>query len=514
MSNKTKKTLLIVAKVALHVLGFPLLFVLSLILNLNVIKGGLSYGAAAFTSLIFTVIVAAIYYLAYFLVRTKKKRSIRNQHIIVAIVVVCSLTGLWMLLDAFIPEPLETATSSTIRWEDLSDNWEARAEVNSNLLKEYITLNYNLGRIPTEGKSLDSYLKEGAKNAAVADVMKKDFLSIDNNGYATFTGPSIDYAQIDRMTIPVLLHLLLDKRTSTSTEGPRLIPMLYYHSGVEGDDTPYMVVRTTYKAGGVTCHYCVVDEDLNVIEDLEEVNVIIRKNGKFVAQHKSYNGEGHEEIDEKACDTQAQALAYLQDEWYVTDDYYYVDYRLVEANWDVLDMMGTPMEMQLLSPEMMNFNLGDVNSMLASMGTVGDLLQMDMIEDTFELVAMMTSEKEVLGSPLYIGIDTQTGTLSLTPANARRGTLDYMRQAWLDSNGLLYIVVGFFSTRTLFYIYGPIMAIIAILLGLVREQQAKIKAQEAQGGAEEQPEEKPEGEEELSEEEQAAQVSELGQVDV
>ncbi|MBO4535315.1 MAG: hypothetical protein J5755_05205 [Clostridia bacterium] len=513
MSNSTKKTLLLVAKIALHVLGFPLLFVLALVLNLNLIKGGISYGAAAFASLIFTAIIAVIYFLTYFLVRTKKKRSIRNQHIIIAIVVVCSMTGLWMLLDAFVPEPLETATSSTIRWEDFSDNWDARAEVNANLLKDYITLNYNLGRIPTEGKSLDAYLKEGVRNKDVADVLERDFLSIDNNGYATFVGPSIDYAQIDRMTIPVLLHLLLDKRTSTSTEGPRLIPMLYYHSGVEGDNNAYLVVRTTYKAGGVTCHYAVVDDDLNVIEDLEEVNVIIRKNGKFVAQHKSYNGEGHEEIDEKACDTQAQALAYLQDEWFVTDDYYYVDYRLVEANWDVLDMMGTPMEMQLLSADMMNMNLGDVNALLASFGTVGDLLQMDMIEDTFELVALMTSEKEVLGSPLYVGINTETGALSLTPANDRRGTLDYMRQAWLNSNGLLYIVCGFFSTRTLFYIYSPILAILALLLGLVREREAKLKADEAAAKTEE-PEDKPESEEELSEEEKAAQVSELGQVDV
>jgi hypothetical protein len=514
MNDNVKKILLTVAKVALHVLGIPLLFVLALVLNLKVIKGGISYGAAAFAALIFTAVIALIYYLAYFLVRTKKKRSIRNQHLIVAIVIVCSMTGLWMVLDAFIPEPLETATSSTLRWEDLSDNWEARAEVNEGLLKEYITLNYNLGRIPIEGKSLDSYLKEGVRNKAVADVMKKDFLSIDNNGYATFVGPSIDYAQCDRMSIPVLLHLLLDKRHSTSTEGPRQIPMLYYRSAVEGDTGEYMILRASYKVGGMQYRYAVVDDDLNVIEDLSELNVIVRRNGKFVAQHKEYGSEG-EEITEQACDTQAQAALWLDEEYAVGDEYYFVDYRLVEANWDVLDMLGTPMEMNVLSEDLMNTNLGDINSLLASLGTIGNVLQMDMIPDTLNLVSMMIAEPQVLGSPIYIGIDVETGNLTLTPANSSRGTLDYMRQAWLDNNGLLYIVVGFFSTRTLFYIYAPIMAIIAILLGIVREREAllKGKAQEEQP-AEPQEGDGEEGAEGEGEAQAEASVSELGEVDV
>ena len=38
--------------------------------------------------------------------------------------------------------------------------------------------------------------------------------SIDGNGYASFKSPSVDYAQSDRMTITVLLHLFLDNRSS------------------------------------------------------------------------------------------------------------------------------------------------------------------------------------------------------------------------------------------------------------------------------------------------------------
>ena len=139
--SKKQKIAATIAKVALHVVGFPVLFLVVLLINLEVIKGGISYGLPVFVSLIVTAVMAIIFYATYFLVRTKKSRSIRNQHVIIAIVALCSLMGLWMVVDAFLPEPLETATSSTLRWEDLSDNWAARAEVNKDLLDDYITLN-------------------------------------------------------------------------------------------------------------------------------------------------------------------------------------------------------------------------------------------------------------------------------------------------------------------------------------------------------------------------------------
>lgn len=512
MNNSTKKTLLLVAKIALHVLGIPLLFVLAFVLNLKVIKGGLSYGAAAFAALIFTAVIALIYYLAYFLVRTKKGRSIRNQHIIVAIVIVCSMTGLWMLLDAFVPEPLETATSNTIRWEDLSDNWEERGEVNANLLKDYITLNYNMGRLPIEGKSLDDYLKEGTRNEKVADLMKRDFLSIDHNGYATFAGPSIDYAQMDRMTIPVLLHLLLDKRQMVELTEDEVkkgwskeIPVLCYYSSDPEDNEPYLIIRASYKVGGKQVRYVVIDNDLNVIDEVGEIDMIVCQNGKYVAQHKRYikvNGKDAEEIDSKECNTKAEAVAWLQAESYIEDDdvYYVAGFRYTQVNWDVLDMLGTPMEMQLLTAEVMEGEMPLIG------GTIGEFVGSDEVLDILGMVSMMIAEDKVLGSPIYVGIDVDTGTVSLTPSNDSRGTLDYMRQAWLNSNDLLFIIVGFFSTRTLFYIYAPVMALIAILLGVIREQEAALKGKEEEEKAEdasqeEEPKQAPQAEQENEEDE-------------
>ena len=53
-----------------------------------------------------------------------------------------------------------------------------------------------------------------------------------------------------------------------------------------------------------------------------------------------------------------------------------------------------------------------------------------------------------------------------------------METAWLNSQGLLYIVVSLFSTRILFYAFGPYLAIITILLGLIREQERKLRLKE------------------------------------
>lgn len=460
-----KKTALTIGKIALHVLGFPLLFVVVLVINLNCIEGGISYGAAAFASLIVTAVMAAIFYATYFLVRTKKSRSIRNQHIILAIVVVCCLAGLWMAVDAFLPEPLETATSNTLRWEDLSDNWDARADVNKQLLQDYIALNYHLGRLPNN-LTLDEYYAQGIRNKDVKALQDLDFASIDKNGYATFVGPSIDYAQVDRMTIPVILHLLLDKREHLPTA---TIPVPYFTNDGENG---YKILRANKQ-------YFVVNDDLEVIDTVTDLYTVTLTDGQYVPLYKAYVGEKEfiEPEEKVGFTTKQEAVDYLKNEYGVDDtEIYTVTWKNVDVNWHVLDMLGTPMEMQLLSPEVADtaIELGPVKL------TVGSLLQMDLVPDALAIVAEMVADENILTSPLYISLDPATGTLTLTPSNSSRGTLDYMHQAWLANNGLLYIVVSFFSTRTIFYIFAPIMALLSYALGVIREQEAKLKEADAQ----------------------------------
>ena len=510
------KTLLTVFKVILHVVGWPLLFVLVYVLNRDVIAGGSMYGLAVLVCLIVTAVMAIVYYLAYFLVRTKRKRSIRNQHVIIAIVAICCLCGFWALLDAFIPAPLETATSSTLRWEDLSDNWGARAEVQEQLLTDYVTINYNLGRLTAPNdETLEDYIKQGPNgNEELKALLEADFHSIDSDGYASFRGPSIDYAQADRMTIPVLLHLFLDDRSNVQGANSDYakendldkltIAVPYYNVYDVGVDpsgqAKYEDVRIYhgFKKNRVATFF-VTDADLNDLYETNKVAVISRCAGKWTVMFKSCRGKTTTTADPKQFDKIEDAVAYVRSAEVGVTQYFVGSYREATVNWHVLDMMGTAMEMSLLDETVVQTDivalLGGLNFDESIKGilvgtledndvsTVASVLQMDLVPDALALVADMVAEREVLGSPLYISLDSETGTLSLNPSNAKRGVLGYMEMAWLNSQGLLYIIVSLFSTRTLFYAYAPFMALIAILLGLIREKERQFKASGASAAA-------------------------------
>ncbi len=493
-----KKTLLTILKVVLHVVGFPLLLALVFILNLDVIKGGSMYGVAVFVCAIITVVMAVVYYLAYFLVRTKKSRSIRNQHIIVAIVAVCCLSGFWMLLDGFIPGPLENATSSTVRWEDLSDNWGARAEVQEKLLRDYVTINYNLGRLTApNGETIEDYISQGPNgNAELHDLLSHDYHSIDSDGYSSYMGPSIDYAQSDRMTIPVLLHLFLDDRSDVQGANsayakknnlPEVTLAVPYYDvyDYESGDKIETDVRIYHGAANGSARFFVTDQDLNIKDDYtsRKIAVISQFGGGWALVVKSAANQN--EYEAVQCATFSEALSKAADEISGIEFYFVGGYKQASVNWHVLDMLGTSMEMNILSESLVNTDLlamlnesgmGIISSALpAGVQYISDILELDLVPDAFALVADMVAEDEVLGSPIYISLDSKTGTLTLEPSNSHRGVLGYMEMAWLDSQGLLYIIVSLFSVRTLFYIYGPIMGLIAVLLGFVREKEQALQ---------------------------------------
>ena len=121
-------------KIILHLAGFPLLIALIVVFTLPVIQAGITYGVMVFVGLIVTVVMALIYYLVFFLMAKRGKKTIYQQTIVSIIVAVACLGGLWLAIDAFLPDVLADATSKTIFYEDLADDYKARAEVNKNLL--------------------------------------------------------------------------------------------------------------------------------------------------------------------------------------------------------------------------------------------------------------------------------------------------------------------------------------------------------------------------------------------
>lgn len=202
-------------QVILHILGFPALIALVVLVNLPIIKGGMSYGIFVFVGVIVAVVMAIIYYIAFLCVVKSKKKSITKQTITLILVIFFCLCGLWVVADVALPDFLASATSNTIFYEDLVDNYQARALVNEALLDEYILRNYNNGNLPNEkngGLTLKQYQEEGVRNEKVKQLLTIHFASIDKDGYKSFVEPWIGMANGGRLTIPTLVHLLLDER--------------------------------------------------------------------------------------------------------------------------------------------------------------------------------------------------------------------------------------------------------------------------------------------------------------
>jgi hypothetical protein len=348
--------------VLLYILGFPALIGLIAYNSIDMIKGGISYGVFVFVGIIIVVVFALLYFAVVGIMAKnasrKGKKNIYHQTFVAMLLSFCLLGGFWMLIDVAIPDLLADATSNTLYYEDLADNYYARSIVNEELLDEYISRNVANGNL--QSKTLEQYQAEGVNNEEVAMLMAIQYNSIDLAGYQTFTGPWIDLALGDRMTIPVLVHLLLDERE---------VPDLEY----------YLYNYTT----------------------------------------------------EEVC----------------TDPVY----------WNVLDMLGTTMEIDTGMQEVADYDM--VISLISN--------------KLSELIA----DPDILGSPIYIDVD---GTVvTLTPSNELRGVLDYQSMAWLYQNGAIYAIVMLFSTRKYFLIFAGWLVISNFFIGMLRGMGDELKQKNA-----------------------------------
>ena len=79
------------------------------------------------------------------------------------------------------------------------------------LIDNFVKWNYANGNLDNS-ESLDYWLEQGWSAPEVKELISVNFNSIDKNGYVTFRGPWINLADDDRLTIPVLVHLVLNQR--------------------------------------------------------------------------------------------------------------------------------------------------------------------------------------------------------------------------------------------------------------------------------------------------------------
>ena len=231
-------------RVILHLLGYPLLLAAVLYLNWNIIMTQTSnYGIFVFVGAIVAVVMGIIYYVCYAGITAKRKKkakgkskgkrkrrkqkSIFNQTLRLCLVIVITTTGLWAVCDLALPDFLANATSSTLYYEDLADGWADRAEVNEELLDTFIELSVKANTLPKgnmkTNEAIEYYQSKGLKETlaelndneyykSIGGLLEIQYQSLNANGFQTFTHPWIDFATSERLTIPCLVHLLLDKR--------------------------------------------------------------------------------------------------------------------------------------------------------------------------------------------------------------------------------------------------------------------------------------------------------------
>lgn len=204
-----------VLKLFLFLIGFPALITLVVIESLPVIKSGITYFPYVFGGLIVAVVMGVIFSITLLVTGHKSKKAktlkkIRFNTAVLAIVGFIATSGLWIIVDQVMPPILEDATSNTIKYVELKENYVEQAEFQGELLNRFIKMNYANQNLDNE-IPLDTYLKEGFKNARVKELIKVNSNSLQE-GYDSFVGPWLDLANDDRLTIPVLVHLVMNKR--------------------------------------------------------------------------------------------------------------------------------------------------------------------------------------------------------------------------------------------------------------------------------------------------------------
>lgn len=252
-----KKGILIALDVLLFLAGFPLLI---LLVYFNSTAGlEASYGSGFFDGfnglfpIVFTAIMFVIALIAEIILRVSAKRTIgsgkssfRKQAVKLAVVGFAVLTGLFVVIDCVIAPILTDATSDTLKYEDLVDDYDAQHIRNDDLIDFFIEINYSeheydatfdagdsitrqhikillqscfesdyaddgkvmLGTGDLNKLSLNEYLEQGLKNKEVAELVSVKYKSIDS-AYSRFDKIAIDMALKGIMTGEVIGKLIV-----------------------------------------------------------------------------------------------------------------------------------------------------------------------------------------------------------------------------------------------------------------------------------------------------------------
>lgn len=321
--------------------------------------------------------------------------------------------------------------------------------------------------------------EEGMSNERIAYLYQNNYASLKNDGYLTYDDSMILYATTGRMTVPVVIRLLLD-RGYTYTEGEQA----YIENGevVEPEGTFYLELY----------------EKEDVIAIMEDEDAV------------EWNSDGTRGVLVKEVEGVDYGVGAVVIPVYDENGTLTGGYIRAPRQWSILDMDGKNMDVAAISDvvidlgellgdiEVGGFDLGSIFRNMDPM-TIGELLNnLDGIISTLmsalgggsSNISIMSIIDKLLqgvtdvimaatgGSGLYLNLainDQGALEIAIAPTNVEVGMHGYQYMTWMESNNLLFAVMGVMSLREWLYIFGAVSVLLAFAAGMCREIKARVR---------------------------------------
>lgn len=321
--------------------------------------------------------------------------------------------------------------------------------------------------------------EEGMSNERIAYLYQNNYASLKNDGYLTYDDSMILYATTGRMTVPVVIRLLLD-RGYTYTEGEQA----YIENGevVEPEGTFYLELY----------------EKEDVIAIMEDENAV------------EWNSDGTRGVLVKEVEGVDYGVGAVVIPTYDENGTLTGGYIRAPRQWSILDMDGKNMDVAAISDVVIDLGelLGDIEvggfdlgSIFRKMGpmTIGELLNnldgiistvMSALSGGSSNISIMSIIDKLLqgvtdvimaatgGSGLYLNLainDQGALEIAIAPTNVEVGMHGYQYMTWMESNNLLFAVMGVMSLREWLYIFGAVSVLLAFAAGMCREIKARVR---------------------------------------
>lgn len=565
---------LTVLEVLFYLFSLPVIVVLSVVFGVKTYELVPYYSFWPFVGVILAGVLCLIFIIVVMCIslRKKSKRTILMQTVSIIVAVIILTSFIAVALDVVLPDVLAQLTSSTLFYEDLTNQGLAseQAEFNAALDRKFIMLNLlngnydpqyyyetlkNDGSVTTKSSQIETELEavssmdqyeqtflsdelyselfqfiydeyimtdmeyallepdrfddgtyfgniermamghaiaqtiypefqklaeEGMSNERIAYLFQHNYASLKNDGYLTYDDAMILYATSGRMTVPVVIRLLLDKGY-TYTEGEQA----YIENGevVEPEGTYYLEL---YKQ--------------------EEVIAIMAVDGAVEWNSDGTRGVLVQEVEGVEYGVGAVVIPTYDDEGNLIGGYI-----RAPRQWSILDMDGKNMDVAALSDVVIDLGslLGgvldgvdlpiDISGLLVPM-TIGELLNHDVIglvetllhfELTDVVDKLLQGVTDVImtatgGSGLYLNLainDQGALEIAIAPTNVEVGMHGYQYMTWMESNSLLFAVMGVMSLREWLYIFGAVSVLLAFAAGMCREIKARVRKDMADNDA-------------------------------